>query len=162
MPSCNKKRPVGSFTGKPFFAPFSPQLGFFAPFLDFPKCALFPRIMRIFNVNILRFVPIFYMTIVRILLPLPKRRATHLGGSSFCVEKDSNHVRTCRRHVHEPVQTLANSFILFSCPPQGKTKCRRIHLSLSNNTCKSRGCGAEAPASSVTGSAGASASRCQK
>ncbi len=27
--------------------------------------------------------------------------------------RDSNHVRTCRGHVHEPVRTLANTFISF-------------------------------------------------
>ncbi len=37
-----------------------------------------------------------------------------------------NHVRTCRWHVHEPVQTLANSFISFCRPSQGKRKCKQI------------------------------------
>ena len=34
--------------------------------------------------------------------------------------RDSNHVRTCRWHVHEPVHTLANTYIPFSVPRKGK------------------------------------------
>ena len=34
--------------------------------------------------------------------------------------RDSNYVRTCRWHVHEPVQTLANSLISFRVPRKRK------------------------------------------
>ena len=37
-----------------------------------------------------------------------------------------NHVRTGRWPVHEPVQTLVNSFISFCRLPQGKMKCTQI------------------------------------
>ena len=46
-----------------------------------------------------------------------------MAGGSWRSGWDSNHVRTCRRHVHEPVRTPANSFIFFS---PTKRKCRRI------------------------------------
>ena len=42
--------------------------------------------------------------------------------------------RTGRRPVHEPVRTLANTFILFSRPTQGKTKCKQV--SASKQDCK--------------------------
>ena len=49
--------------------------------------------------------------------------------------RDSNHVRTARRAVHEPVQTLANPSISFRRPSQGEKKCMRIPppLSVCNN-----------------------------
>ena len=34
---------------------------------------------------------------------------------------DSNYVRTCRWHVHEPVQTLVNTLISFRVPRKGKS-----------------------------------------
>ena len=42
--------------------------------------------------------------------------------------------RTGRRPVHEPVRTLANTVILFSRLPQGKTKC--LQVSTSKQDCK--------------------------
>lgn len=43
--------------------------------------------------------------------------------------RDSNHVCTCQWHVHEPVRTLANTFIVFSRFTQGKRRCMRIPYS---------------------------------
>ena len=40
--------------------------------------------------------------------------------------RDSNHVRTCRGHVHEPVRTLANSLIVFPRPPQAERQCAQV------------------------------------
>ena len=56
-------------------------------------------------------------------------------------ERDSNHVRTCRRHVHEPVQTLANSFIVSSRLTHGKRRCMRIPYSVhSAQALETQGC----------------------
>ena len=56
----------------------------------------------------------------------PKPAPCKRGRSLFGRSGDSNHVRTGRWPVREPVRTLVSTFISFSRLPQGKKKCRRI------------------------------------
>ena len=47
------------------------------------------------------------------------------GSLAVLQRQGSNHVRTCRGHVHETVRTLSNTMISFSRPPQAEKKCKR-------------------------------------
>ena len=55
------------------------------------------------------------------------------GTGFFVVWRDSNHVRTCRRHVHESVQTLEKPLFCFPVSPKGKRNAHeslRLHFSI--------------------------------
>jgi hypothetical protein len=47
-------------------------------------------------------------------------RAQWACGAFLSLLADSNHVRSCRWQLHEPVQTLANTLILFFDLPREK------------------------------------------
>ena len=50
-----------------------------------------------------------------------KKARPPLGvGLFWHAVRDSNYVRTCRWHVHEPVRTLVNTFISFPVSRKGK------------------------------------------
>ena len=63
---------------------------------------------------------------VRTLSLGPMTRETPAGGlPCHFMGQGSNHVRTCRGHVHETVRTLSNTIISFPRLTQAEKKCKR-------------------------------------
>ena len=107
-------------------------------FGSYPECPRFKSRCRYQNrrsvplrllygplVKWLRHRPFTAVTWVRVPYGSPKDKP-HFGGACLLPVWDSNHVRSRRGRLHEPVRTPVNSLILFSCLPQRKTKCSRV------------------------------------